>query len=137
MFRVPLLPGLLWAALIALITLIPGNYIPRVSSFLDWLGPDKFVHLLLFGPLAYLLLAGFKRQRSSLFLKKYTVITVFASGIVFALFTEGMQLYVIPGRNGNIYDLLADTLGLALGYLAWHYTGRNEKKNLRSSKKYN
>ncbi len=137
MFRIPLLPGLLWAALIALLTLIPGNYIPRVSSFLDWLGPDKIVHLLLFGPLAYLLLIGLSRLKTNSFLQKHPVITVMVSGIVFALFTEGMQFYVIPGRNGNVYDLLADTLGLLLGCIAWYFIRRNEKKNLRSSKKYN
>lgn len=137
MFRYPLLPGLLWAAIIGLLTLIPGNYIPRVSTFLDWLGPDKLVHLLLFAPLAYLLLTGFRRLKANSFLKKYSIWLVCTCGIVFATFTEGMQMYVIPGRNGNVYDLLADTLGLLLGCTTWYCIRRNEKKNLRSSKKYN
>jgi VanZ family protein len=58
-------------------------------------------------------------------------------GIVFAFFIEAMQKFVIPGRNGNTYDFLADLIGSLLGYLSWRIARRNEKKNLLSSKKYN
>ena len=121
MFRKPLLPGIAWTLLIVLLTLIPGNYIPRISTFLDWLGPDKLVHLFMFGIYAYLLLEGFVRHKSPL-LRKNPVFISFLVGMVFAIFTEVMQATIIPGRNGNIYDFLADMLGCLLGYTIWRIT---------------
>ena len=134
MFKRPLLPGLAWTLLIAVLTLAPGNYIPRVVTFLDWLSPDKIVHFILFGTYSFLLMEGFKRQNKYAFPLKYTVFTTLFIGIVFGILIEVMQKFVIPGRNGNIYDMLADILGSFLGVAAWIIIRRNEKKNLRSSK---
>lgn len=136
MFKRPLLPGLVWTLFIAVLTLVPGNYVPRITSFLDWLSPDKLVHFALFGTYAYLLAKGFRKQTTSAFLKQNPVIFSIIIGIVFAIFTEVMQKFVIPGRNGNVYDFLADVLGIFLGIATWYITGRNGKKNLHSSKNY-
>ena len=137
MFRKPLLPGLIWTIIIVLLTLTPGNYIPRITNFFDWIGPDKLIHLFLFGVYAYLLLEGFSKQSKALYLRKNAVFIGLLLGMVFAFFTEGMQKFVIPGRNGNPYDFLANMLGLLLGYLSWSLIRRNDKKKLFSSKKYN
>jgi len=137
MFKKPLLPGIIWTLLIALATLLPGNFIPKITTFIDWLSPDKLVHLFLFGTYAYLLIEGLSRQSRYAFLQKHPVIIAIMLGIVFAFFTEAMQKFVIPGRNGNIYDFLADTIGCFLGYTRWLIMRRNEKKNLHSSKNYN
>ena len=136
MFKRPLLPGLIWTLLIAVLTLLPGNYFPRPISFLEWISADKILHLILFGTYAYLLSAGFRKQSNSSLLARYPVIFSIIIGIVFAFFIEVMQKHVIPGRNGNMYDFIADVLGTILGVTAWHITGRNGKKNLHSSKKY-
>ncbi|MEE4257529.1 MAG: VanZ family protein [Bacteroidales bacterium] len=137
MFKRPLLPGLIWTLLIAVLTLVPGNYIPRITSFLDWLSPDKILHFILFGTYAYLLAKGFHKQGISSLLKQNPMIFSIIIGIVFAFFIEVMQMFVIPGRDGNVYDFTADVLGTFLGIGTWYIAGRNEKKNLHSSKKYN
>ena len=137
MFKKPLLPGLVWTLIIALLTLLPGNYIPKVASFLDWLSADKLVHLFLFGTYTFLLLEGFKRQSRHAFLSNQSLLISLIIGIVFAFFIEVMQKFVIPGRNGNIYDFIADVLGIFLGYASWYIIRRYEKKNLHSSKNYN
>lgn len=136
MFRHPLLPGIIWTLIIVVLTLIPGNYIPRVGTFFDWLGPDKLVHLILFGIYAYLLLAGFSRHNNNV-LHNNAVAISFAVGMVFAIFTELSQKFLITGRNGNQYDFMADMLGWIMGYLSWRLIRRNEKKKLSTSKKYN
>ena len=137
MFRKPLLPGIAWSVIIALLTLIPGNYIPRVLTFIDWLSPDKIVHLVLFSTFSLLYIEGFRRQAISSFLRKTAVMTSLLLGMIFAIFTEVMQKFVIPGRNGNLFDLLADMLGLLLGYAIWRMISRNGHKKLSSSKNYN
>ena len=129
MFRKPLLPGIVWTMLIVLLTLIPGNYIPRVSTFLDWLGPDKLVHFFLFGIYAFLLLEGFSRHQAP-FIHKNPVFISFSIGMVFAIFTEVAQRYVIYGRNGNPYDFMADMLGWVIGFMVWRTYQRNDKKKL-------
>ncbi len=137
MFKKPLLPGIIWAFIIALLTLLPGCYIPKVTSLLDWLSPDKLVHLFLFGIFVILYIEGFSRQMQQAVLRKYAVGFSMLIGMVFAVLTEAMQKYIIPGRNGNIYDFLADLLGLLLGYMLWRLIRRNGKKNLLTFKKYN
>ena len=136
MFRKPLLPGIIWTLLIAVLTLAPGNYIPKVFDFLDWLSPDKIVHLFLFGTYTFLLMEGFNRQDHHKILKRYPLLSSLFIGIVFAIFTEVMQKFVIPGRNGNVFDMMADILGSIVGIAVWSFTRRNEKKNLRSSENY-
>jgi len=137
MFKRPLVPGLLWTLLIAVLTLVPGNYIPRITTFLDWFSPDKILHFILFGTYTFLLAAGFSKQSGSALLKQYPVFTSIIIGIIFAFFIEVMQKHIIPGRNGNMYDFLADVFGIFLGILVWRIMRRIEKKNLHSSKKYN
>lgn len=137
MFRKPLLPGLIWTLIIVLLTLTPGKYIPKITNFYDWLGPDKFIHLSLFGIFAYLLIEGFSKQSGVLYLRKNAVFISLLLGMVFAFFTEVMQKFVIPGRNGNLFDFLADMLGLLVGYMIWSIIRRNDKKKLFTSKKYN
>ncbi|MEN8225757.1 MAG: VanZ family protein [Bacteroidota bacterium] len=129
MFKRPLLPGLIWTGVIALLTFTPGNYIPRIISFSDWLSYDKLVHLFIFGVYGFFLIEGFNRQARHPRLSANPVLAGLLVGMVFAFFTEAMQKYVIHGRNGNIYDIMADMLGLTLGYLLWCIIGRNEKKN--------
>ena len=136
MFRIPLLPWFLWTGMIAILTLTPGNYIPRIITFADWISADKFVHLFIFGVYSFLILEGFSRQGKYKNLKKNAVLTGLLIGMVFAFFTEMMQKFVIPGRNGNFYDFLADVLGLFVGYLCWRLIRRIDKKNLPDSKKY-
>jgi VanZ family protein len=137
MFRKPFLPGGLWTLLIALLTLLPGDYIPRTINFPDWLSADKILHLLLFGVYLFLLPEGFRKQVWFAKLRRKPVITSLVIGIVFAFFIEVMQMHVIPGRNGNIYDFLADIAGSLLGVTCWHIIRRNEKKKLYPSEKNN
>jgi len=136
MFRKPLLPWLIWTVFIAILTLTPGNYIPKIISFADWLSADKLLHIFIFGIYGFLTLEGFTRYWEGRISKQNVVITGLLLGMVFAFFTEMMQKLVIPGRSGNYYDFLADVLGLLLGYLSWHLIRRNDKKKLSGSKKY-
>ena len=125
MFRKPLLPGVLWTLIIGVLMLTPGNYIPKISSFLDWLGPDKLVHLFLFGTYTYLWSEGFHKQLKSRLLQGYPLLFSFIFGMIFATFTELMQAHIISGRNGNVYDFLANALGCALGILVWKIIKKN------------
>lgn len=127
MFRKPLLPGVLWTIIIGILMLTPGNYIPKVSTFLDCIGPDKIVHLFVFGTYTILLAEGFYKLSKSLVLKRNPMLFSLLSGMIFAFLTEIMQAFIISGRNGNVYDFIADVIGCLLGILFWKIIHKNWK----------
>ena len=111
---------LAWAVVMLGLAGIPGDYIPRTISFRDWLGPDKFVHLAMFGILAFLLLAGPAQQYLARFNRFLVGVIILVIGTIFGFVLEALQHFVFIGRNGNIYDLAADILGLLVGIAAFY-----------------
>lgn len=76
-------------------------------------GSDKVVHCLLFVSLA---LTGL-----------YARIPLLPLGlalVAYAAGTEVLQAVLPIHRDGNVFDGLADTLGVALGVLAWRIMGQ-------------
>jgi len=123
-----LLPSLVWALIILLLTGLPGTYFPTVISFWDWLSPDKVVHIFIFLVQTFLILVAFRTQY--LLGNRRLVYTWLLISIVtvFAFLTEVLQSYVFIGRDGNAYDFIADFIGVLVGYLAY---------NLYFKKKFN
>jgi VanZ family protein len=115
------IPPFLWASVIFVIIAIPGNYIPRAHGFWELISPDKIVHLGMFAPLAFLIArATFKAHKQF----KLAVIIALLFGIIYAIFTELLQYYVVYGRNGNIFDAIADIVGVVIGLLLFHRIGK-------------
>lgn len=123
-------PVILWLIIILVLMGFPGNYFPKVSDFWAWLGPDKIIHLILFGILQFLLLRGFHKQYQFPRLRSYYVLYALLFGIIFGAFTELMQYYVFIGRNANIYDLIANIAGCILGWIAYYVLGGKLNKNI-------
>jgi VanZ family protein len=115
MFGKHLLPAILWAFVILILTGMPGNYIPHVSSPLKWLKADKIVHMVMFGTFAFLLFRGFSKQYTFSYLRYNYLLAGLIVGMVFGIITEILQYYVFIGRDGNIFDFLADLLGCLIG----------------------
>ncbi len=127
-------PALLWALIVLLLTGLPGNVFPKITSFWDWLEPDKVVHLFIFGILSFLILWGYRTQY---FEGKNRYVLVLSSVIIsafYGLITEVLQKYVFIGRSGNIYDFLADTVGALLGWLFFSWLFRKKIRYLFSDK---
>lgn len=98
---------------------IPGSYIPQVSSFWDWLAFDKLVHLGIFSTLGFLIFYGFSEQYLKSKKRYLFVLAVLLVTMSYGMITEILQRYVFIGRNGNVYDFLADVLGGIIGFLAF------------------
>ncbi|MBO7346397.1 MAG: VanZ family protein [Bacteroidales bacterium] len=107
---------ILWVGLVFLLIAVPGEFIPVVRTFRDWLQWDKLVHFLLFGGVAFLLLWGREKQQLQLATLPYYIIAFF-SGTLYGGFTEWYQSLSFVRRDGNIFDFYADTLGSLLGVL--------------------
>jgi len=117
-------PGFLWILLIFVITGLPGDYVPAYLSFLEWLSPDKWVHIILFGVLSFLLLRGLRKQYQFPGLRYHYVHYTLLFGIILGLITEVMQVFVFTGRNGNVFDFAANTMGCFAGWGAYRLFNR-------------
>ncbi len=127
--RKSLIYFVLWSLLILVLTGIPGNYIPKPQNFLRLFSPDKIVHLLMFAPFAVLFLRFLYSLESEILLKKFPVFSTLIIGIIYATGTELLQIFVFIGRSGNVYDAVADTVGVLLGIL--FFNKRMKTKDLK------
>lgn len=107
--------GIVWAAIILLLTISPGASMPKT---LDWslLAFDTFSHFFVFGVLALLLIVGFTKQYSYDKVKKNAVSYAIYVGICYGVFIEILQA-MTPGRYFDFIDILANSIGCLAGYI--------------------
>jgi hypothetical protein len=108
-------PSVVWVIVILILTGIPGGIIPAVPRFLNLFQPDKLVHIFIFAVYVFFLTAALsQRERKSFIHNNAREIAVF-TGIILSGLTELMQVYIIWGRSGNVYDFIADAIGCLAG----------------------
>ncbi len=113
-------PAMAWAILILILTGVPGNYFPQVKSFWEWLSPDKVVHVGIFAVQAFLILYGLEPQYLNKRQRYLFLVAAISITVLYGLITEVLQSFVFVGRDGNIFDFLADFLGALMGLLAYY-----------------
>jgi VanZ family protein len=111
---------IIWAAVILLTTLLPSSSMPAVSIW-ELFSFDSFAHAFLFGILTFLMIVGFAKQYSVLRLKLYPIQYSLFISFMFGIFIELMQHFFIPGRQGDIIDVLANTIGCLLGIVLFKW----------------
>lgn len=102
------LPPLLWAALILILTSIPGSHIP-VLPFPYF---DKVVHLAIYGVLGWLTARAWTNgsRVSAALLAAILLVSCFGA-------VDEWHQQFIPQRSMDLLDWAADTTGAALGAL--------------------
>jgi VanZ family protein len=106
-------PAIGWSITILILTLIPGKELPDVQV----VGIDKVVHVLIFAPL--MTLTAFGLVKSSQHLRiSHPVLVAFLFSCAFGIMIELIQPFV-PGRSFSFLDILANTVGVGLGYVAF------------------
>lgn len=126
-----LLPGFIWSVIILILSGVPGNYVPAVFSFLDWISPDKLVHIIMYSVLVFVFLRGLRKQNSNRGISKKTIYLVLSISIVFGGITEVLQNIVFIRRDGNVYDFLADIVGCAIGLMVYLLYQRKKNGKIR------
>jgi VanZ family protein len=121
-------PAIAWALIVLVITGTPGSYIPKITGFWDWISADKIVHLFIFATLGFLILFGFREQYLKSKKRYLFVITVLLITIGYGIITEVLQRHVFIGRDGNMYDTMADAVGGILGILAFNLYFKKKNK---------
>lgn len=112
---------LAWISLIFALLALPQPHSVYELSFLD-----KVAHFLVFGILAYLIIALFQNRSK----KRLQLLTIFAIvfSLTYSLFMEYLQQF-IPGREPDWLDFLAGLLGVAL-LAYWAYQKYKKPKLL-------
>ena len=122
-------PGLLCGIIIMILCGMPGNYIPKVVTFWEWLGPDKIAHLMMFAAFAFSIMLGYRKEyceNDKAYRIRLQLITVLISADYGGL-TELLQSYqIFKGRFGSIYDFFADVIGCVLGILIFKLVFRKK-----------
>ncbi len=125
------LPTLLWALFILTICAIPGDRIPKLS-FLEWLKPDKIVHLLVFGVLCILLLRSFLDAKTFHLSEKNSIILAISICVVYGALVEFLQYAVFINRSGDVRDAIANSIGAFIGWWAYKRFFKKDKIKLNA-----
>lgn len=88
-------------------------------SFLDWLRPDKVVHLFLFGIFCLLLVSSFSFRKNTLPEKSGKWLGLSIS-ILYGILIEVLQTYVFIDRSGDYRDTVANSLGALFGLFVFN-----------------
>ena len=104
-------PVAVWAALIFYASSVPAVNIPDLGIF----GTDKFAHFLEFLVFGILLTRAMLGQGPKISLS-WTIVLSIIIAIFYAAIDEWHQM-VIPGRQTDILDFLADVAGIVVGSL--------------------
>ncbi|MGL5860372.1 MAG: VanZ family protein [Phycicoccus sp.] len=115
---IPLRLGMAAAVVVQLLVL----YLPRgVAPPSSLPGADKVVHAAVFLlPVLLALLAGLNAR------------VVVASFAVHAVLSEVVQASLLPARSGDVWDVVADLVGVLCGWLAWTRVGRRGRRRSRA-----
>ena len=121
------IPGILCGIIILILTGLPGSLFPRVKPAI---GLDKVAHILMYAGFAYACLWGYRKQfvSNGLAYKKRAILLTVIISIAFGGLTEIMQETItLLRRSGDWRDLIADTIGTALGVLVFYLFFRRKK----------
>lgn len=103
--------AIIWTALIFFVCFIPGNEIPKVKVPLN----DKQVHFIIFAVFSFLWLAVFKKTHLAQYF--FVLVLSFATGVFVELIQGSGITY---GRSFEVNDIIADTIGGAMGLLVFY-----------------
>lgn len=109
-------PCITWSLIVLILTLIPGKAIPDVRVFQI----DKLVHFFIFGMLMVLSSYGLKKLSVIRGRPAHPIFIAALYSLSFGLMIEVLQQFV-PGRNFSMADVLANGIGVAIGYFIFSW----------------
>ena len=114
-------PAVLWALAIFVASSIPSNAMPRSII----LSQDKLLHMGVYAVLGFVLYRGFRRGQNWRW--EIAGWVTFGVGVLYGASDEFHQHFV-PGRSMDVYDLLADAVGVACAIGVTRYLERRRTR---------
>jgi len=111
--------ALAWALIIAALCLTPGKALPQ-WQWADLLSVDKLIHALMFGVFTYLLARGLRERATNAWPMGRLLWIAGSLSFAYGALMEVLQEWPGLGRNGDMVDLTANTIGAVLGAYIVH-----------------
>jgi VanZ family protein len=102
------LPVILYAGLIFL-----GSSLPQSQIHIPFSIKDKVLHFIEYGIMGYLLMRSAIRWSDNMRAMTLILLVILAGSVYAA--SDEIHQYFVPGRSCDIYDWLADVMGLVSG----------------------
>lgn len=112
---------IMWAAVILLTTLLPSTSLPSTLNIWELLSFDSFAHAFMFCVLCFLMIVGLSKQFTFPRLKDYAIRASLLISTLFGITIELTQHFFVYGRQGDIIDVLANTIGCLLGIVLFKF----------------
>jgi VanZ family protein len=106
------MPAILWACVILVLLLLPGDSVPSFRFWTFGLPFDSFVHIVLFFVQMMLAWIALVSNESSP-MRLRPLAGAFILTAVYGCATELMQM-LVPGRSCDLIDMVADASGAAV-----------------------
>ncbi|RIJ43251.1 VanZ family protein [Pontibacter oryzae] len=103
-----------------LTTLLPSTSLPAVSVW-ELFSFDSFAHAFMFCVLSFLMIVGMSKQFTFPRLRHYAVRGSLLASTMFGIAIELLQHFFIYGRQGDIIDVLANTIGCLFGIVLFKW----------------
>lgn len=98
--------GMIYMGLIFILSSIPGEELPETTNL------DKFLHIVEFGILSWILGKAFRTSTKKLFIKQAWILSIIIT-IFYGISDEFHQSF-IPYRSPDSYDVICDAIGATL-----------------------
>lgn len=103
--------AIIWVIIIAILHAVPPSSAPDFS-FTSFVHLDKLIHIILFMFGVYFFAIAYEEKQKQFFLFPIIISFVFYGG-----FLEVMQGIIFEDRISDIYDFVADIIGIFIGGL--------------------
>lgn len=100
---------IVWIVVMCYLLFSPGSALPKTGLNVPY--ADKIAHAGMFAVLVFLFCLDSRNTGKSKIRIGILILGVFAFGIL----SEYLQHAYIPGRSGNVYDCVADVIGIITG----------------------
>lgn len=111
------LPGIAWFFVVAILTLMPGKDVPQIGWMDNIPNFDKFVHACLFGGLTFLFSMPYFKSSFSKKQKINHFVRIALATSIWGITVEFLQKYFVPGRDFELLDWAADSVGALIALL--------------------
>jgi VanZ family protein len=118
----------IWTLTILVLCFLPSNKFPE-SDWFTLLKFDKVVHLGIYFILYLLVKYEMELIRPAI---SHRELIVWFYCLFWAGISELIQEFFIPTRFGDIFDFIANSLGIVLGYAAWKYWTRYKLRAVKN-----
>jgi VanZ family protein len=116
-----------YLALIYALMIFAISAIPQITPSFGFKFEDKILHFIEYSIFSFLLFLAFFTSRKEFF-KKNVFLFCSLIGIAYA-FSDELHQKFVPGRNCDLFDFLADSLGIIVIQIGiWFYLKRKGKR---------